>query len=202
MDASDAAFSAVDAEIGTQQSRALDEQAHAFVGKQGVRREVVARTGHRERRDSIGELTRHAEPLAARHEHGDVRAATKNVIHELHATLEQVLDVVEHQQQLFRSEIVAERLDHGPRRLLLECKRLRHGLRHETRIRERGELHQPYAVGKRVDQPARHFDRQARLARTTGTGQRHQPIRRHQLLELRDLLFATDEARQLIGQVG
>ena len=85
-----------DAEIGAQQPRALDEQAHAFVGKQGVRRNVVARTRHRERRDSVGELARHAESLAARHQHGDIRTATKNEIHELHAALEQVLGVVEH----------------------------------------------------------------------------------------------------------
>ncbi len=119
----------------------------------------------------------------------------------MYAPLEQVLGVVQRQQQLFRSKIVAERLDHGPRRLLRECKRLCRGLRHKTRIRQRGELHQPYTVWKHAGQPARHFDRQARLARTAGTGQRHQPIRRHKLLELRDLLFATDEGRQLIGQV-
>jgi hypothetical protein len=190
-----------DAEMGTQQSRAVDEQAHAFIGKHSVRRDVVARTRHRERRDSVGKLSCDAEPLPARYENDDVRAATQNEIHELHASLEQVLGVVEHEQQLIRGKMVAECLDQGPHRLLLDFKHLGRSLRHETRIRERGEFYEPNTVGKRVDQPARHFDHQARLARTTGTGQRHQPVRFHELLELRDLLFATDEARQVIGQV-
>src|SRR6266700_3140747 len=118
---------------------------------------------------------------------------TNDLIDHVHTTLEQMLGVVEHEQQLLGSKMVAERFDYGPRRLLLDLQRLGHGLRHETWIREGGELHQPYTVGKRVDQPARHFDCQARLARTTGTGERHQPIRRRKLLELRDLLFPTDE---------
>ena len=119
----------------------------------------------------------------------------------MHAPLEQVLDVVENEQQLLRSKIVAERLDHGPRRLLLDFERLCHGLRHETRIRERGELDQPHAVTKRVEQLASHLDREAGLARAASAGQRQQPIRRHKLLELHDLLLATNEARQLTGQV-
>ncbi len=187
--------------MGTQQSRAFDEQAHAFVGKQRVGREVLAPTRHRERRYSVGELARDAEPFAARHQHRDIRAAMKNEIRELRAPLEQMLRIVEHEQQLLRGKIVAERLDHGPRGLLLDLERPGYDLRHEMRIRERGELHQPDSVGKRVDQAARHFDGQARLARTAGPAQRHQPIRRHQLLELRDLVSATDETRQLIGQV-
>ncbi len=112
-----------------------------------------------------------------------------------------MLDVVENQQQLPGSKMVAECFDHGPRRLLLDLQRLGYGLRHQTRIRQRGKLHQPDAVGKRLNQPIRDFDGKARLARAAGTGERHQPIHRHELLELRDLLLAPDEARQLIGQV-
>jgi hypothetical protein len=52
----------------------------------------------------------------------------------LHASLDQVLGIVEHQQQLFRAEIFTERLDHGPHRLLFDFQLLRHGLRHKQRI--------------------------------------------------------------------
>src|SRR6266404_8795641 len=64
-----------------------------------------------------------------------VPATTNDLIDQVHTSLEQMLGIVEHEQQLFRSQIVAERLDHGSRRLLVQRKRLRHRLRHETRIR-------------------------------------------------------------------
>src|ERR1700745_2120805 len=106
--------------MGTNQSRSLDEQSHTFIGKQGVRGDVVALARHRERRNSVGQLSRDAEALAAGDQHGDTRTATNDLSDQAHASLEQVLDVVENQQQLSRSEVLAERLDQGLRWQLLD----------------------------------------------------------------------------------
>ena len=91
---------------------------------------------------------------------------------------------------------------HGPRRPLLDFKRLGHGLRQQTPVRERGELHQPYTVGKHIGQPARHFDRQARLARTPGPGQGNQPLRRDELPELRESTAGEDDSRPTLAVCG
>ena len=112
-----------------------------------------------------------------------------------------MLRIVQHQQQMPGREVLDNGLRQVLSRLLLEPEDVGHRLRYEPRFRQRGELHQPDAVRIGFQQVPRHLHRQAGLAAAAGANEGEQPRRAEQLLDLRDLLLAADEAGQLLRQV-
>jgi hypothetical protein len=116
--------------------------------------------------------------------------------------LHDLLEVVQHQQELLLAEVALE-LHYDllvPRHLYPEggcdpCS-------HELRRAERSEIDEPHAVGKFVKQLSRDLERQAGLADATRTGQGHQAHRGlAQLLpDCCDLLLAPDQGRGRKGQ--
>ena len=71
----------------------------------------------------------------------------------------------------------------------------------ERGVADRGKLDEEGAVGIARQALGGDLEGEARLARAAGPGQRHQPGAIEQLADGRDLALATDEARQLDGQV-
>ena len=72
---------------------------------------------------------------------------------------------------------------------------------HGGRISDRGELHEPHAVGELWRQVRGDVQRQPRLADATDARQRHQPMGVHQVGQFFDLGVTTDEAGCLGGEV-
>ena len=66
---------------------------------------------------------------------------------------------------------------------------------------QRRELDPPHAVREAVERVGGHLQRQARLAAAARAGQREQARRGKRLAHVVEFTLATDEARQLIGQV-
>ena len=128
-------------------------------------------------------------------------AAAQQQLGELRTRIEQMLGVVQHQQQLPRSEPFGHRLHEVLARLLRDAEGFRHGLGNERRVAQRGQLDEPDAIRILVEHRARHLQRQPRLAAAAGTGERQQSRGGQPSLDLRDLLVAADEARQGLRQV-
>src|SRR5258705_11439275 len=99
------------------------------------------------------------------------------------------------------SEVLVDGLRQASALSLLEPQSVSDGLRYEPRLRKRGELHQPDAVRIGFQQVSRHLNRQTGLAAAARANEGEQPRRAKQLLDLRDLLLATDKTGQLLRQV-
>jgi hypothetical protein len=76
-----------------------------------------------------------------------------------------------------------------------------HGGDHPARIFHRRQVGEPDAIGELVDEAGSRLYRQTCLAGSSGTDDRHQPGAPDQLVELGELLMATDEAGHLCREV-
>ena len=101
-------------------------------------------------------------------------------------------------------ELLADKDDNPRAKLLADAldRAIGHHLEEDRAPkRKAGELDKPYTVLVIVGDLNRQFQREPRLPATTRSGQGEQLRLVEQLLELGDLLFATDEARQLADQI-
>ncbi|MFZ0920425.1 MAG: hypothetical protein WB807_13570 [Candidatus Dormiibacterota bacterium] len=93
-------------------------------------------------------FARQLERLPAGGDHADVGSGTKSRGDKLSRRVENVLAVVKHEQQVFlppEGRQDPQGLHPG---LVTEVKRRKHGVGHEDRIANLGELDQPGAVAK------------------------------------------------------
>ena len=111
MRATSAAFSSSKTNPGAAAVARSTKSRAASIAEQLARREQLLRVGDVERRDAEHDLTRNAERLAARREHGQPRRGTEECIDERGACAEQVFAVVYDEQQRARREEVDERVD-------------------------------------------------------------------------------------------
>ena len=160
------AFCARDRELRQVGLRPLDEQPHRLARRQRLpaRRRASDRAGRARARDrsSRPPIPSPSRLLASTTTCGHCRSTR---VGQLRAGGEQVLAVVQHQQQTAWTRGVRPGSASGscPGSSRSPSDR-GHRLRHEPRIRERGELHQPDAVRIGVQQVGRHLQREARLA--------------------------------------
>jgi hypothetical protein len=117
------------------------------------------------------------------------------------AHAEHLLEVVEHEQDPFAAQPLLEDVGGGPARSLGESDGCGEPRRHEDRLAHRLERDEKDAVRKVVRGVRGDLERQARLARATGSGQGHQPVLAKQPGCLRELALAPDERGQLRRQV-
>ena len=128
-------------------------------------------------------------------------ARAKHVVRELAHGRRKMLAVVDDEQQLLGAEVVEEPVESGNIRPFGDPEHSRDRSRHLPIVLVRRHLDQPDAAGPGADLPRSHLERQPRLARAAYPGQRDETVLSKQLAELRELLFATDEAVQLRWEV-
>src|ERR1700680_4600921 len=93
-------------------------------------------------------LTAKVQSLAARREDAQLRRATKQRLGEARARIDEGFAVVEHEEQLVRLEVLAERLRKCLAGLFVHAQHLGDGVRNERWILERSKIYERDAVGK------------------------------------------------------
>ena len=171
---------AVRGEVGATASGPLHEQLHRFPLAQRVDRDLP--------------LAVDVQRLAARHEHGQTRTRADR-LGDAGGRVEQMLEVVEHEQQA----LVA----HRRRQRVLRAERLSGGGLDERGIGERGERHPPDPAVVVVGGRRGRLQREPRLAAPARAGQRRPAGRRDAAAAPRsvDLPLATEKRRRRNRQV-
>jgi hypothetical protein len=127
-----------------------------------------------------------------------VRAGPQQPIGQPGAGLGEVLAVVQHQQHLAPADVLDQPLGRRGAGPVDQAERRGDRPRHQRPFGQGGQLDPPHAVLEvaRRAHPLGHRQRQARLAGPADAGERDQPAGGQQLLDLRHLALAADEARQ------
>ncbi len=105
--------------------------------------------------------------------------------------------VIPHQQQLFRSEVVSQRVRNRSIGLLTHAQGRRDHLRHQSRLGQGRQLHQPYAVCVILQHFSSHVQGESRLAATANPGKREQASSGEQAFDFHDNVVPPDETCQL-----
>ncbi len=147
-------------------------------------------------------LAAHAERLATGGENGDPGGAPDRLCHERGHRTDEVLAVVEDEQQAFVLEVLlqAHRDRHDRRRAVAH--RGGHGVLEVVRIVDRRELAEPHSVGMIGCDGCANLEGESRLPHATHSGDRHQARLEQPRFDVGQLVFAPDEAAELVGQVG
>ena len=142
-------------------------------------------------------LAREVKRLATGHEHPHARAAGEQLAQHPDPGSE-LLEVVEHQQQLAIAQIPLQPLRRGQIRLLGEPERLADRRRDQPRIGDIRKPDKPCPVAVLLGARLRRPQREPRLAATARAGQRHQPPARapEQRGDLGKLASAAEERRR------
>ena len=189
----------------------LRGQGKAGVGGLGARGEERDRLVARQRRPAPGDrrfrerqrrhrkilLARHAEDGPAGHERLHARAGAQEG-GDVRRGLDDLLEVVEHQEQVFRPQRGGELLRRRPVGEFAQVQGVGDRRDDEVGIADRREGDEDRAVGEVRLQFGRHFDRQARLADPAGTGQRDEPDlgASQQVADGRELPLPADQRRE------
>ena len=116
--------------------------------------------------------------------------------------VDEVLRVVEQEQQILVGDERRDRRDRRDAGDLWCAERARDLGRDLRRVAERRQLGEPHAVRVAVEETAGSLEHQAGLAGPARADERHEPVALDERRDLRELLLAADEARQLDRQVG
>ena len=187
-------------ESGAHRDCALDEQPHCVELRDALGRVRIARIGQRERSHRQILLARDPQGSATRRQDLQSRTASEKIRHERRRT-EDLLEVVEDEKGVARFEVRDQpvpRRDWDP---IVETERLDDGGADvigigDGRQRDEGDAPRKLAGGLRGD-----LERESRLPRATGAGEREESTRREEPNALGDGIRASDEARELHGQV-
>ncbi len=181
------------------QLRPIHEQLHRIRARQ----RFDARRARRERKRQhrIRLLARDAQRFPAGRDDGELRRGTEQRVGEVRAGAHHVLAVVEDEQEPARLHVRAQRLRQRLAGLLAHAEGLGGHVGHEQGIADRGEVEEPDAVGIRVERVGCDLQRQPRLAEAAHAQQREEPRLAEQRGGLGKLPLASDERRELFGQV-
>ena len=189
-----------DREVRSDGHRPLEEQGDPLVLRERLHRRQVRRVGDPERWNGMLVLAMHVEHGPARHEDAQARSSRQQVDDD-RRRVEDLLEVVEDEEDVAVAEIAPERLDHRPVGGFPEADRGADRRGHEVRVADGGELDEEDAVLVCGQAFGGDLQREARLACSAGPGQRDEAGPLEQITDRGDLVFATDEVRQLDGQV-
>jgi hypothetical protein len=138
--------------------------------------------------------------LTTRGEHRQAWAAAKQAIHQLCASFNEVLAVVDDDQTFESRQLFQQGVDHRAR---LDFSDLESGgkrVRQELTVAERSKLDQARSIGLQASDPGRHFQREARLSAAGGAGQRDQARPADKLTDLSQLTLPADKPAGVNGQ--
>ena len=175
------------------QPGALDEEPDGLGPRQAIRRLLVF-VRHAERRHLERALARDVEALAAGRQHREPRTRAEQRLDEFRTRFDHVLAVVEDQERLAAGERGGHEFAGRPGGVLVETHRGRNGLRHEPRVRDRGQLDKPDAA--RIALPELRTCRQGEpgLADPSGAEERQHSMRAEEAIDIAELLLTADEA--------
>ena len=139
--------------------------------------------------------------LPAGREHLDARTSLQHLPGERGRGREQMFAVVQQEEHLAFVQEPQDAIGPRPPRLLSDPQRRRHRLRHQLRLAQPGEIHDPCAVSEGVCLFGGKLQREPGLADPARTSQREQPGTAEQAGQLGEFLFASDQARWQSGQV-
>jgi hypothetical protein len=176
---------------------ALDEKPHRVVGDELIERDRPVCIGERERRNLEPLLPRDAQDGAAGDDHLQAGALPQQL--DDHAgAVDQMLEVIEHQQQPLPADGGDDPLDVLLAPRIPDLERLHDRRGHELRVGDRRQQHHRDVVDDRGSGLLRKLEREAGFADAAGTGQRQQAHMRtaQQLERLAQLLLAADDGGQ------
>ena len=186
-------------EVRLHRHRPFDQQPRRVAAQHRV---PVTGTWQPERWHGHDAFTGNAQTLSARREHHQPRTPLLERAYQLDHRAQQVLAVVEHQQQLFRSQSNRPACPPGPHPVVGSPRtppRPPSTTTLGSRTRASSTSHAP--PRNSGDDLGCHLARQTRLAHATHAGQRHHPRLTHQRGELGDFPFAADERAVLHRQI-
>src|SRR5262245_42124088 len=112
-----------------------------------------------------------------------------------------MLAIVDNQQERLVLECRRQRLDRTTWSTETDAQDIADDGGDQLRIIERGELREPYAVRISVEEAPPRLDCEPGLADPARPGQRHQAMTPQPRLDVREIGFASDQTRQLLGKV-
>mgnify|MGYP007135457263 CR=1 FL=1 len=186
---------------GINRGRALRKQPHRLARHQGRPGRHDGRRRHREGGDVKRLLLRHGQRLAARCQDAHGRARFEDRANEVRGGGADVFATVEDQQEMFRGGERGQGFEQRLPWFFRDSEDRGGGLHDEAWIGERRELHEPHAVGIRVEQTGGDLQRKPCLPAAADGGEGEQPRGTEQTCHLGDLVLAADEARGLRRQV-
>ncbi len=163
----------------------------------GALHEQVDGVGAGQRGDRQTALTGHVQRLPAGGEDAQAGGLAQQDVAEHRARVDQVFAGVEDDQHPPPAQMFHDGVQRRHAGLLGQFQHAREGRRHQLRVVQGRQLHQPHPVGEPVGDRAGRPQCRTALADATGTDQRHQPGPCQLALEHREFLGASDEAGQL-----
>jgi hypothetical protein len=132
------------------------------------------------------------EPLAARHEHAQLRGLREHV-GDCRCRREQLLKIVEQEQRPLAAQVVGQ--------AVVSAHDLRDRRFDQIGFAQSSQGDPPDAVLELLDELGRRLQGEPRLAGTAGAGQSHEARGREQLEHLGELPLSPDKRRRLHGQI-
>jgi len=195
----DRAVSFCEGKIGANSPGAFEKKLHTFRTGDFFKSLFLFRQA--ERRNLERGLTLDEERLASGDQHSEFRTVFQQLLGEFGAVLHDMLDIVEQEKQFLSSQVIRQRIEDFPARLLVHVQRGGHPFGDQPGIGERGELNQPDSIRVVFDDFFGGLQHQARLARTPRTKQGEQRRVLEQVFDLCQFFFASDEGGELAAQV-
>ena len=163
-------------EVRADGARAIEKQLHRCITAHGVERVLARRVWCRQRRQWQRHLAGKVERFAARRKDRDAATGLQKIPCQLRAREHKMLAIVENEQGRAVLDESLQSFDDGPARLIRDPQCCGDRIGYEARIRNRREVHEPDAIGIRVDHGGSKLQRQTSLADASDPDQRHQPM--------------------------
>ena len=183
--------------------RAQHKEAYCSLLREHLRRKLLRKIGHRERRDRKLVLSGEVEGGPAGDKQAQARTGGEQGS-ELRCPLDHLLEVVQQQQQVPLAQSGLHLLFWGECCNFPQAKCLGNGRHDAVGVADRGQRHEAGAIGKAGTQDACDLQSQARFAHAPGAGEGEQAHlwMREQLTDHPHLLFATDQGREWHREAG
>ncbi len=186
-------------ELGRCQLGTFDEQADRIVPVRLLDRGLDV--GQRQRRHPVERFAGDTEPFPAGGQHAEVRAGGQQISTECRGGTDDLFAVVEHEQHPLSADVLGHRANQRGSSDPRDGETLRDLVDEHVGIANRTEFGHAKTVGEVAEEFLGDAHRQPRLARSPGSGQRHQPMLVEQTHHVAQFACSTDEARQLRREV-
>ena len=154
--------------------------------------------------DRIDDLAGNSEKLTAGGQDPELGTPRQHGLRQGGSGLENMFTVVEHQEEFFVDQVVAQYVnEHPPAVSLLVPDPERHSrlVDDQARVGHRGQFHNPGSVLERVDDLCDRLEREPRFSCPTNPGECDESGFGEELSDQPELLGTADEARELHRQV-
>ena len=156
----------------------------------------LIRARHSQRPQPVPRLPRHSQRLPAGRQDLQIIGGRQQPPAQLRSPLDHMLAIIQHQQQLQPGQHPGQRLRRRHTRLPPHPQRRRHHRRHQHRITDRRQLHQPHPVREPPRHLLSHLTGQPGLPHPARPGHRHQPALTQQARHLAHRPGPPDKTRQ------